>query len=720
MSENTGGSSKRRKIVSATLAVAMAATMLLSGTLAYFYRSAITNTFFNTGKDVVGHDDFVKVKKDSSTDYNTVYNKDIYMENIGDTPVFVRVKLTEEFSIDGVTQVSAVPHIPTTATESGVTTTDPTVHKTAEGSGDEIHTYFTWDMGITSDTSRNYFLSATSEKYNVDEGLTISDDRVAQDTTQNKYQVEVNAGDATVKRLSVVPVITMTEYQTYDESLKKTFNGWVIDDTTKDAADAQDADGNGWAYWSQRLMKGQATGLLLNGVTVSKALDNKSYTYNIHVDFEAVDKDDEGLWRGTTITGANGEKYEGDAAVEKISKEAAALLDTAASVVPEQITTEIEEMTEKAAAVKDTSAAAAAVYETAIKQVINTNGTVDLSSQFVQDNLRIYKKIAEDIATRKANGDATLNDIVLGVNVDADGKVTSIATEGEKKGKIGAEMDIYVAQYLIDNFDLDDSLTITEEEALAVTNVELNSYQDGQYVADNRISKLDGLTKDNFINIQRYVICRLPKLKTIDERIFYRHDRNEEGAEIIVDGVRSLTFQNCYGLDPCTVDVSGLKDYLYEFILLQCDQDLKIAGFSTLKNLRELILVNPDYNIGVADYITLEDIQTVLDNSTKLEYLRLYANDFKDADNNVHNDMGKLDLSECTNLRVLSVYLMYGTLDVSSNVNLVELELSGKSAEQQLTVDLSNNKAVRKVRLDKVDEEGNSFVTVTGYNGLVM
>lgn len=105
MRENMS-SRKRRKALSIILAVAMVATMLLSGTLAFYYNATATNEFDGQmlTKEVVAHDDF---NEESG-------NKDIYMENLGESTVYVRVKLTEDFRLNQEKDVAPTTYNPET------------------------------------------------------------------------------------------------------------------------------------------------------------------------------------------------------------------------------------------------------------------------------------------------------------------------------------------------------------------------------------------------------------------------------------------------------------------------------------------------------------------------------------------------------------------------------------------------------------------------------
>ena len=80
---------KKHKLISAIVAVSVAAALLLTGTFAW---QSISQTALNEKIEEVNpggrlHDDF-----DGT-------NKDVYVENFGDTPIFARVRLDEYMEI---------------------------------------------------------------------------------------------------------------------------------------------------------------------------------------------------------------------------------------------------------------------------------------------------------------------------------------------------------------------------------------------------------------------------------------------------------------------------------------------------------------------------------------------------------------------------------------------------------------------------------------------
>lgn len=86
-----------KKVIAGVVTIVMVLAMGISGTLAYLSTSGpllASRMGVVEGKSVMAHDDFYEVG-------NGTFNKDIYVENTGEKPVFIRVKLTEALTVGG-------------------------------------------------------------------------------------------------------------------------------------------------------------------------------------------------------------------------------------------------------------------------------------------------------------------------------------------------------------------------------------------------------------------------------------------------------------------------------------------------------------------------------------------------------------------------------------------------------------------------------------------
>jgi len=198
--------------------------------------------------DVTLHDDF-----DPGTG-----NKDVYVENTGTGPIYVRIKLNEAMNLTSYTWRPG--------------TSDWVTHKPAGGNladcgnanaaGDKFHDYFRWTMG-----GWKWYMPASGSNPVV---------------TDNTIYSGTESG---VKQTPDATVITIAEYLAKWPYDQEAFVGWIYDPA------------DGYVYWSQPLQAGEATGLLLSQVDRLPGLNNKDYYYAIDVILEAADKKDaDNMW----------------------------------------------------------------------------------------------------------------------------------------------------------------------------------------------------------------------------------------------------------------------------------------------------------------------------------------------------------------------------------------------------------------------------------------
>lgn len=245
----------RNKKISAIIAAVVCVAMLLTGTFAWQQMIAKTNEFIGQRDGGILHDDF-----DPDTGA-----KDVYVENVSDTPIFVRVRLDEAMNLNSNTwrpqDSDKKTHIP-----------NPDFDDCELGNGSALfHQYFTWEMG-----GQKWYIPADGN------------DKIVGDPTEYKAGDVVNGVSA--KQTPYATLISMASYNAMGEPAKSNFTGWVY-------------DRDGYAYWSQPLGKGEITGLLIHRVNTSSALDDTDYYYAIDVNVEAVDSKDLPMW--TVASGNN-------------------------------------------------------------------------------------------------------------------------------------------------------------------------------------------------------------------------------------------------------------------------------------------------------------------------------------------------------------------------------------------------------------------------------
>ena len=324
--------SRRAKAV---IAVIAALAIMFSGTLAWQSISQRAQNLMVTEITPGGrlHDDF-------SGPNGT---KDVYVENYGTKNIYARVRLDEYMEVgDGagkytVTEAGGTTTITRNAENEAVSLVDgaayedettwtthiPGTGELGEGteqgfsnSDETFHKYWKWSFGGSTTYMPTFNKDNTSIAADINgtyagkEGTTGHyDDYVNYNTDDYKttgktgtatYAPETEGGESVTmnethiaKKTLTASVITMATYNSYpntsDEegvTTKKNFVGWVY-------------DADGWAYWSQAIEPGTATGLLLDKVENAtgngrQLIPPKNSFYAINVIGEFVTADDIG------------------------------------------------------------------------------------------------------------------------------------------------------------------------------------------------------------------------------------------------------------------------------------------------------------------------------------------------------------------------------------------------------------------------------------------
>ena len=232
------------------VALVCALAVIGTGTFAWGQIMTQKNEFWGKHKNSHLHDDF-----DPGTG-----QKDVYVENTGNTTLYVRVKLDETMNIGSHTWRPQNDSQWVTHThEDG----SPIDCGNVNHQGRLFHNYFTWTMG-----GSKWYMPASATG-----GSVVQDTNLYSENTPGAKQTP-NAA-----------IITAAEFLELGEEGQKAFIGWIYST-------------DGYAYWSQPLPEGEATGLLLHGVATSN-LNNTSYYYAINVIAEVVDRDDaKQMWIG--------------------------------------------------------------------------------------------------------------------------------------------------------------------------------------------------------------------------------------------------------------------------------------------------------------------------------------------------------------------------------------------------------------------------------------
>jgi hypothetical protein len=308
------------------MAAVLALAIVLTGTFAWqsLSQRAINNA--SGVPDPAGarlHDDFA-----DDQNWVTGANKDVYVENYsGSNPsdpldygqsVYVRVKLSEymeigegagKFGYTGATDPIDYQTLDQ-ATTGGTRTPDPDNHAVslvpganilnpstwtphipygqASVSNGPFNTYFAWDMGgskafMPTFNKDNTSLLTDRTEYAQDKFVSGTDTETDDEIYDHAdLSLNQNTTHTAKETLNTANVITMAQWKSI---------GSPVENAAGDAYWVGDTDG--WFYWSNSLSPGEATGLLLNGMTMDREPSDAWY-YAIHVTAQMVTAGDWG------------------------------------------------------------------------------------------------------------------------------------------------------------------------------------------------------------------------------------------------------------------------------------------------------------------------------------------------------------------------------------------------------------------------------------------
>jgi len=276
---------KRKKLLSSGLAVVCILAVLISGTLAWQAASSAINSFRDTrhepptpDADKTGanlHDDFAGMDGVEEVGGEYHVDKDVYVENTGNSNVFVRIQLSEKR--DGDTDYTLfIPRI---------NAAGEMVEKGSKG--------FEWILG-SKDTTPKDFMSVTAttawnDAVNPGQNSHLIGDAIGKATIAAGARANTEAGAPVAgKTQDGGGVVTIAQYNAAGFD-KASFVGWIY-------------DVDGYAYWSKPLTPGKATGRLLDAVKVPQP-ETLTYEYDIKVDMEYVDVIDLPAWLGEGTDG---------------------------------------------------------------------------------------------------------------------------------------------------------------------------------------------------------------------------------------------------------------------------------------------------------------------------------------------------------------------------------------------------------------------------------
>jgi hypothetical protein len=258
-----------------TLAALTAATLvglLITGTFAWTnFNQSVVNSWKGKGYNPGGtlHDDFLDP------------NKDVYIENWGTSPILIRIRLDEYMETGSGAGLKAIEK-----DAWGRPVPNPDNHATPLNQGSSIDDVDTWEPHIPADkpeiaaSAANYsrwwtwVMGGQKYYYPADPASREQHGYVAQNNTNEAIGPDSVKDGIAAKQTRAATALTMYEWQSLGSPLG---DYWVI-------------NADGWAYWADSLLPGEATGLLLNSVSLAtQPSDDYYYAINVIAQMATVD-----------------------------------------------------------------------------------------------------------------------------------------------------------------------------------------------------------------------------------------------------------------------------------------------------------------------------------------------------------------------------------------------------------------------------------------------
>ena len=292
--------SKRKKQLSSVVAAVLVVVVALTGTYAWrsFSQTALNEAASGGNPGGRLHDDF------------NGSNKDVYVENFGDTPIFARVQLREYMETGKDAGINkddpdrdAAPVL--TGTDINDTATW-TVHTPGDPHASFHNEYWKWTMGgetvfmPTFNKNKDSLAADINGTFAGPDGDPATDyDRYAdyveyalgeQKTGSTVYDADADADDEGDAAVEGVDIATQEETHT----AKATQNATVLSMAEWKAQGSPTGkywvyDTDGWAYWAEPIIPGEATGLLLDEIELQKSLTDWYYAIHVTAQFATAD-----------------------------------------------------------------------------------------------------------------------------------------------------------------------------------------------------------------------------------------------------------------------------------------------------------------------------------------------------------------------------------------------------------------------------------------------
>ena len=292
--------SKRKKQISAVVAAVLVVVVALTGTYAWrsFSQTALNEAASGGNPGGRLHDDF------------NGSNKDVYVENFGDTPIFARVQLREYMETGkdaGINKDDPDRDAAPVLTRTDINDTATwTVHTPGDPHASFHNEYWKWTMGgetvfmPTFNKNKDSLAADINGTFAGPDGDPATDyDRYAdyveyalgeQKTGSAVYDADADEDDEGDAAIEGVDIATQEETHT----AKATQNATVLSMAEWKAQGSPTGkywvyDTDGWAYWAEPIIPGEATGLLLDEIELQKSLTDWYYAIHVTAQFATAD-----------------------------------------------------------------------------------------------------------------------------------------------------------------------------------------------------------------------------------------------------------------------------------------------------------------------------------------------------------------------------------------------------------------------------------------------
>lgn len=305
----------KKKLATSVAAVVIATAILLGATFAW---QSVSQTALNEASDVINpggrlHDDF-----DGE-------NKDIYVENFAEEPIFVRIRLSEYLALMVNKGIENAERLNVILGGVDETTGERLYDIRYFHEADSAEEYWTWSMGgstvymPTFNKNKDSLVADVNGSYAGPDGLIEPpnedryQDNVVYAPGERKTDTEILDADANDHDEVEANFDNLNDYinagyiitvENAEHIAKETayaefisINEWLALVGTKYDPEIHGNywvyDEDGWLYWSAPLLPDSATGLLLDGIDLAQVMDDSWY-YAIHVAAQFVTADDIG------------------------------------------------------------------------------------------------------------------------------------------------------------------------------------------------------------------------------------------------------------------------------------------------------------------------------------------------------------------------------------------------------------------------------------------